>query len=149
MRTQVLMAAVGLALTGFGAGYPTDLIYYSKLDSAADITAPQVGAEGTVNGATFQEGKVGNALYAPVNAHVAQIPFANGLGNKGCIEFLMKLMNSNTYFLDAGDPYVFGFQAASSDDKSPALFEVHFTSNNGNGSSGLTVGGAGFNAVCT
>ena len=52
MRTQVLMATIGLALTGFGAGYPSDLIYYSKMDSAA-IRA--------VNGGPDQLGHSGHA----------------------------------------------------------------------------------------
>ena len=126
MKTQVLMATVGLALTGFGAGYPTDLIYYSKLDSAADITSPAVGPAGTVNGATFQEGKVGNALYVPDHSNVAQVPFPNGLEAKGCIEFDLKIKNASSSFGEA-DPYLFVFKKAGGS----IAMESQYNSNNG------------------
>lgn len=135
MRTQVLMAAVGLALTGFGAGYPTDLIYYSKLDSAADITSPQVGAAGTIGTATFQTGKSGNALLVPVNSILASIPFANGLGNKFCIEFDVKILSGNANF-ESVDPYMFAFR----DKSSKVVFEAQFNGNDGDGRSGFGFG---------
>lgn len=143
MRTQVLMAAVGLALTGFGAGYSPDLIYYSKLDSAADITSPTVGPAGTVNGATFQEGKVGNALYVPDHSNVAQVPFANGLEAKGCIEFDLKIKNTSPSFGEA-DPYLFVFKKADGN----IAMECQFNSNNGVGGSGFFFGGSYERAGC-
>lgn len=135
MRTQVLMAAVGLALSGFGAGYPTDLIYYSKLDSAADITTPQVGAAGTIGTASFQAGKTGNAMLIPANTGYVTIPFANGLGDKFCIEFDMKVMKDGDSFIDGCDPNVFALKSGAS-----YVCEARFTSNDGCGNSGFAFG---------
>ena len=144
MRTQVLMAAVGLALTGFSAGYPTDLIYYSKLDSAADITAPQVGAAGTIGTASFQAGKTGNAMFIPASTGSVTIPFANGLGNKFCIEFDMKVMKDGDNFGDGSDPNGFALYKSGSS----CVCGFMFCANNGAGSSGLSFG-APFSGIFT
>ena len=145
MRTQVLMATVGLALTGFGAGYPTDLIYYSKLDSVADITSPQVGAAGTIGVASFQAGKTGNAMLIPASTGSVTIPFANGLGNKFCIEFDMKLMKDGDNFGDGSDPNVFTLFGASSS----IVCGFMFTANDGAGNSGAAWGGPYGDGVST
>ena len=68
-------------------------VYHSTLDSASAVTAPVAGAAGTCSdGATFVEGKSGNALYIPASTSPVMVPFENGLPqDKGCIEYWAKI----------------------------------------------------------
>ena len=66
------------------------LAWHSTLQSAADVTTPEVGGPGTVNGATsFAAGRYGNA--AVFTAAGANVTFGSGAGNfdktRGALEF--------------------------------------------------------------
>lgn len=118
---------------------PDHLVYYSKLDSATDITAPTVGQAGIVDGAKFVQGKNGNALYAPAGwKNTVSVPFPNGLSRKGCIEFDAKIENPQPNFGTGADPYLFAFGRKSTNkgDLVPVM-NMCFNSNNGGGGSGL------------
>lgn len=118
---------------------PEHLVYYSKLDSATDITSPTVGQPGIVDGAKFVEGRNGKALYAPAGRkNTVSVPFHNGLSRKGCIEFDAKIENQHPYFSSGADPYlfVFGRKSTNQGDLIPVM-HMSFNSNNGSGGSGL------------
>ena len=139
MRTQVLMATVGLALTGFGAGYPTDLIYYSKLDSAADITAPQVGASGEILGSvTFGSGQEGNAALIPSDVIGLCVPFPDGFPiEKGKVEFSAKLMTTKTVYGGGGGSPTFAHMERA--DTGLEVLDLSISGNDGGGHSGLVL----------
>ena len=119
---------------------PEHLIYYSKLDSEADITNPTVGPTGSVDGAQFVEGVKGNALFAPGGVeNTVTIPFVNGLPEKGCIEFDAKLETTTDFCGQRADPYLFVFsrKPGKKHDLVPVM-NMSFSANNWWGGSGLS-----------
>ena len=139
---KMVLTVGGMAMVLSGcltAGSAKHLVYYSKLDSAADVTNPTVGQAGRVDGAKFVEGNEGNALYAPAGSkNTVEVLFPNGLGRKGCIEFDAKIENPRPRFGSGADPYLFVFSRKSTQhgDLVPVM-NMRFNSNNGSGGSGL------------
>lgn len=146
MGTMKLMketVVLSLALAGHAlfaaAFYPSDLLFYSKFDSAADVTNPQVGASGVGPEATFQPGASGQALYVPALTTVAEFPLPEGVPiDKGCIEFQAKVLNTRDFFVDGGDPMFFCLET----DEDLLELCLELNGNNGVGSAGLNVQGA-------
>ena len=136
MKVQVLLATVSLACAGFGAGYPSDLVFYSTLDSESSIKSPAVGAAGTCNDATFQTGKYGNALYRPAHDdYTVEFPLAEGLPvEKGCIEFCAKILKEGSSY-EVQDP---SFMVLRTSDHGSVLGFFYICANDGAGGHGLT-----------
>lgn len=106
MKVQVLLMTVGLACAGFGAGYPSDLVLYSTLDSAADVTAPRVGAPGEVKDADFIDGLYGKAIRVLGSSVTPRFMLESGLPvEKGSIEFYAKIVTDHTVYVAGNDVY--------------------------------------------
>lgn len=134
-----MLVVGGMVMLFSGCQSTKHLIYYSKFDSATDVLSPTIGQAGTVDGAEFVPGLIGNALYAPAGAkNTVTVPFPNGLSRKGCIEFDAKIENPRSHFGSGADPYLFVFSRKSTrhGDLVPVM-NMRFNSNNGSGGSGL------------
>lgn len=131
--------AIGLSLLTSGCRPSKNLAYYSKLDSEDDIINPTVGQPGAVNGAKFVDGRVGNALYAPAGAeNTVTVPFPDGLGSKGCIEFDAKIDDTGRDFRSGCDPFLFVFSRKATDPRELIhVMQMSFNANDGQGGSGL------------
>lgn len=145
-----MSVVLGVLSCAYCANYPADLIYYSKLDSATDVLSPSVGAAGSTSGMTFQSGKDGNALYVADHVTLAYIPFSDGLGEKCCVEFDLKLMKSSQSCVSGGcDPFFLGFSKEDTPGNKSRVLEMMFSANNGAGKSGLCFGGSFVKVVST
>ncbi|MCR5752226.1 MAG: hypothetical protein K6G91_09700 [Kiritimatiellae bacterium] len=113
----------------------SQLVYHSTLDSADAVANPVVGQTGDCTGATFVEGKKGNAMYVPANTLTATIPLPNGLPvESGCIEYWAKIDTTKTTFITSGNPAF--FRIANATNSYPSVI-VEFNSNDGAGNGGL------------
>lgn len=144
LMAVALIAGV-LPLLGFAAG--SDLFYYCTFDSDAAILSPVVGSTGVRSGTTsYQDGKVGKALYVPAGSGVVKVPFPSGIPTeKGCIEFWAQIKSSSSTYADKGDPRFFaivqeGVKSAN------AVATQAFNANNGSAQSGICggLGGVGW-----
>ncbi len=120
------------------SGSSTIPIFYSKFDSAQDITSPTFGSAGKANGASFAAGKDGQSLLVVPDRNTALFPFDSGLPEVGCVEFDAKMSGSEN-FGTAGSPLLFCF--VNRDKLDEVAFIACFNANNGAGSSGLLIGG--------
>ena len=76
-----------------GSGEPATLVYWSKLESAGDITSPQVGVGGTVDGSpTYATCKFNNGLYCDAAGEAYHVPNTGSFlsGNEGTVECWIK-----------------------------------------------------------
>lgn len=123
-------------------GAPGRLVYHTTFDSAVAVTQPEAGVAGTCEGATFGEGKAGQALYVSAGTTVAKIPLPQGLPvEKGAIEFWAKIDTANTSFTSGGNPLFFSFNRTKPDINGNLGTSVTFleiNSNNGWGGSGFS-----------
>ena len=138
------MYSVVLATVASGclcnAKIDSDLVFYSKFDSVADVERPTVGPAGVACGAEFVEGKSGRALFVPAYVAAAEFLFPEGLpANEGMIEFDAKLGAATQRFRDGCDPFLFHVKKEHSEGW-PIVLELNFNANNGCGQSGMFCG---------
>ena len=119
---------------------PTNLILYCTFDSAAAVTTPAVGENGTCSDVTFVEGRIGSALSVPKLSDVASFSFSTGLPVKrGCIEFWAKMENVEATYGPAGGSWPVFVRMNRNSDGSQ-FFSYEFLANSGAGAGGLCVG---------
>lgn len=125
----------------FACAASKDLFYYCTFDSNDAVENPVVGSSGTCRNATYQTGKVGNALAVLAGRGVVSVPLPNGLpAGKGCIEFWAKLTSGKAYYTNLGDPSFFKVlkEGDSFNAERTEISTLLFTNNDGSGGGGLT-----------
>ena len=134
LKRLLKMVTCASALNGLAANYPSDLVFYSTFDSAASIVSPEVGSSGADIGATFQEGKYGQALFVPASGRIATFPLPNGLpAAQGCIEFNAKILGSDSSYGDLQPGYMIVRSFANNE----VMADLDISSNNGDAGHGL------------
>lgn len=131
-----VFAASALAGCMYNKVAEDGLVFYCTFDNEAAVSEPAVGPKGKFLGATFQEGKVGQAMLATVAANNATFELPpNFLGTAGCIEFWAKIRNPSDRIGSGGDPRLF---TITQKDTKNTIFTIDIVSNNGAGNAGFS-----------
>lgn len=133
LRREVLKS---LRLTHHAAQPEAGLLFHCTFDSEEAIRHPEIGPEGSVYSATFEEGFSGKALLATPFKPAARFTFTPGLLKKrGCIELRAKIRNDTPYVGNGGDPRLFSM---SSTGWGETFCMIDLVSNDGGGNSGIS-----------
>ena len=118
-----------------GATSSDGLLFHCTFDDRDVTMCPSIGkAEVRILNATFEEGKVGNAMRVQRGIPAVEIKLPpNTFGRKGCIEFWAKLIDGKTEFSTGGDPRFFTLYSVVGGQ----CGNFEYASNSGNGNKGL------------